>query len=394
MPNITDAPPETDEVEVEPVTCFDCGEEIDEDTDETVASHGYRNGEWGDQVAHAHHYFDCDGCGGTIHEDNEDSSAEDVDDGRYCNNCVQYCDDCDRYVVSMSEYDSRCRDCNSTEGLMGYGHTEPSTWLGGPLPKREDGSQIGYYLGIELEIVAESGDRRGYTKVREWLDENLGGRRNMDLKHDGSVDGYEMATQPMTPDYFENVNWESFFEMVNEAHPLSDRGYDDEPDAHGLHVHIGRTAFHRDDVAIAAFCYLIGQDNHLERIGRREATHYCEKVPKPVSSAIVHRKGTRTTQGMRLHYNGNHFGRTAINLLNSATIEIRAFKSTRSANEFRDAVRMVYVAAEYIRHLRVGRKPCGPQALRWDTFAEWVKTEYPFAYDSIVGNDPKGSNAR
>lgn len=388
MPNLINTPPDTEtDEDVETVECADCGDTLTVGEDEITERHSYGSpGGWATRPYCSSHFTECPSCGDTHYHDDMITLAD--TDEQWCGGCVTTCDDCGE-CVSSTNYDGYCSECRDG-GLMGYGRTRPTTWLGGPLPKREDGSQIGYYLGIELEISAEYNDRSGYSMVRSWLDDHMGGRENMDLKHDGSVEGYELATQPMTPEFFENVNWESFFRMINDAHPISD----DEPDAHGLHVHIGRTAFHRDDVAIAAFCYLINQGGHLERIGRREATHYCEKVHKPVSSAIVHRKGTRTTQGMRLHYNGTHVGRNAINLTSDATIEIRAFKSTRSANDLRDAVRMVYVAAEYIRDLRVGRKPCGPQALHWDTFAEWVKTNYPFAYPSIAGHQQKGSNRR
>jgi len=309
-------------------------------------------------------------------------------DNLYCEECITYCDDCDEYTIGQC-------DCSSGDRVRGYGHTAAHIFLGGPLPQDEHGNEDGYFVGFELEIAATVSNGRRHIDVgpiKEWALANLTDREALDCKHDGSVQGFEIASQPMTPEFFESVDWESFMDVLNDNYPLAAFGWTDEPREHGLHVHIGRVAFRRDDVAQAAYSYLLSQEDHLERIGRREAYHYCNKVTKPVSASITQSK-PYGRQGQRLRNQGIGHGRDAVNLTNQRTIEIRAFKSTRSANELRDAVRATYLAAEYIRDLRSGGWKATSQALHWSEFAAWVGARYPQAFASISGLSAKpGSN--
>lgn len=310
-----------------------------------------------------------------------------INDERYCSDCSHNCEHCDERYVDECESE----DCsNRVRGLSAYGKTYANRWLGGPVSKAGTMYDRGYYLGFELEISANSGD---VQPIYDWAQQNLGYSDAVDCKEDSSVDGFEIASQPMTPEFFESVKWESLFDLLNSEYPLrnrpSPRGVDPtEPVDHGLHVHIGRAAFGKDDIATAAFCYLIGQGNHLVRIGRREPTTYCKKVDKPVSSAIKsanYSSGRHQKQASKPSVRNLYLGRDAINLSNNATIEIRAFRSTRKADDLRDAVRLVYVAAEYIRSLRMGNGSVSPRSLHWATFAAWVGVNHPEAFASIAG---------
>lgn len=319
-----------------------------------------------------------------------------INDEMHCSDCAERCDDCDTYFID--DDDEGCPNWENHEmprGVHGYQHTPASMWLGGPVPKREDGkidtSQPGaYYVGIELEISASY--EQSAMPIYDWAEEHLGHRDAIVCKEDSSVRGFEIVTQPMTPQLFESVNWESFMDLINTNHPLS---RDDEPTEHGLHVHIGRIAFDRDDVAQAAYSYLLSQGDHLERIGRRAAYHYCAKVRHPVSahiSTMGRRKTTKQTR--KVERRGIMAGRDAVNLQNDATIEVRAFRSTRNADYLRNAVRLTYIAAEYIRYLRVNKEAVSPKSLHWDRFAAWVGEHYPEAHASIAGVESEGSNKR
>lgn len=302
--------------------------------------------------------------------------------GYLCRDCRVSCEDCGNY---MSRNGEDCGYCaHRVRGLNGYGKTYPEVWLGGPLPKNKKGVEKGYYLGFELEVTAS----KGHVKVlNEWAEEGLGNRHALESKEDSSVQGFEIVTQPMTPQFFEQVDWEGFFKVLNNSFPLPNRKRT-EPVSHGLHVHIGKVAFANDDIAMAAFCYLIGQSSHLERIARRKATTYCTKVNKPVSATIAHvnyNTGRYQNQASRAAAKGIRAERSAINLLNSNTIEIRAFRSTRKASDLRDAVRLVYVAAEYIRHLRFVERNMPPKSLHWTEFTKWVAGNFPEAFESISG---------
>lgn len=362
--------------------CWNCGNTVDELNGDDHANHSYGQ-LWNDRVYCNACIQTCPDCG----ERETSDSMITVGDTLYCEECVSYCDNCGEYSRG------RC-PCTTGDRVRGYGATTATMWLGGPLPKDEYDNDVGYYVGFELEIAATAMSSRhiDVTPIKDWAEENLGHREALDCKHDGSVSGFEIASQPMTPAFFEGVDWESFMEVLNQHYPLSAMSWTDEPREHGLHVHIGRVAFRRDDVAMAAYSYLLSQDDHLERIGRRQAYHYCAKVEKPVSAAVVQSK-PYGRQGSRLQNQGIRSGRDAVNLTNNRTIEIRAFKSTRSANELRDAVRATYLAAEYVRELRSGGWKSTSQALHWLEFSAWVGAHYPQAFASISGIAGKpGSN--
>jgi hypothetical protein len=310
---------------------------------------------------------------------------------RYCATCVHPCAECNDPAIWLSGSARYCMEClvlvqGGQAGVRGYGHTHATRWLGGPLPKNDRGHQVGFYVGFELEVTSSSGSTH---TIKQWAQENLGYRDALDTKSDSSVHGFEIASQPMTPEFFESVDWESLMVVLNADHPPTrDSSESREPVGHGLHVHIGRVAFERDDVATAMFTYLIGQDNgtHLERIGRRPASHWCAKVPKPASAGLVNlynRGALSGKQVQRLRRNVS-ISRDAINLGNQDTIEIRAFRSTRDADHLRAAVRTVYLAAQYIAHLRGEKGQFGgglvsPKSLHWDAFMKWVETVNPDA---------------
>lgn len=283
--------------------------------------------------------------------------------GQLCDDCVPRCDNCGQELGD----DEECSNCVNGQ-LEGYHHTHAHSWLGG--------NTAPYYLGFELEISADRYNPR--TKyVKDWAENNLGDTSYISCKHDGSVDGYEIVSQPMTPEFFESMDWESFFDALENVY-LVER----EPSAHGLHVHISRSAFPTDS-AMAAFAYLLAKNSqHLERISRRCPTRYCERTYKPVSEAIATSQNQREkyTKQYRAIYNRTYITRGAINFSNTATIEIRAGKSTRNAHEFKGQVRLVYVAAEYIRSLHFGNAGLIPaKALEWNSFVAWIETS-KFAY--------------
>lgn len=348
-------------------------------------SRGYVRGDmWEDDHSYRTRLL-CSDCYRDCHECEERFASGDliyIRGDHVCTDCATYCDDCDSY------YMGECGSCETrVRGLNSYGKTYANRWLGGPVRQAGTAEDKGYYLGFELEISANTGH---VQPIYDWAQSALGYDDAMDCKEDSSVDGFEIATQPMTPQFFEAVDWNGFFDMLNSEFPLSRR---EEPRHHGLHVHIGRAAFAGDDIAMAAFCYLISQGNHLERVGRRNATSYCKKVDKPVSAAIKSanmQTGRHMKQARKEKVRSMYLDRDAINLMNNATIEIRAFKSTRSADELRDAVRLVYVAAEYVRSLRFGGGSVSPKALHWGAFSEWVRENYPAAFASISGKTMAG----
>jgi len=339
----------------------------------------------------------CQHCGGV----NPRSDARVNSDGYwYCPRHWRQCraDGCEALAFGMQ---ATCQDCQTHVGYDALGRwrrTEAVLWLGGPVR-----SKGGYYVGFEHEVTASG--MFNLRPLREWANENLGHRTALDPKPDSSVSGFEIATQPMTPAFFESVDWESYMAMLNENYPVYS-----EPEGHGLHVHIGRQAFRRerlsrykgdgtlrkkpkrimvtDPAMLAAFTLLLSRGHsHLTRIGRRDSARWAERVTHPVKATIVQphfpvrgKQHAKITRSMHVAV-----PRGAVNLTNQHTIEIRVARSTRSADDLRDAVRVVYLAAEYIRHLR-SQGSINPKAVNWMAFSEWVREVMPEAHQSISGS--------
>ena len=394
-PAATPGEPKEDEEEDDAARCGLCGEEI-YDGDYVTPDHVYLPG-----VGWASEIDICFDCGDTCADCDRASVSDDLYliDGRHvCEGCSCECQDCgERYLLGDISWHSAhesyfCGDCWPAERqgrqLSHYHHTRAMAWLGGPLPTDERGKMDGYYIGFENEISADESEE--IDPIYDWAEEHLGSDAYIDCKEDSSVHGFEIVTQPMTPEFFERTDWDSFFEVLNDNHPV-----DEEPSAHGLHVHISKIAFRGSGSALAAFSYLLGNNqSQLERIGRRKATHYCEPIRRPVSEAILaHSADTRGDyasgkQAHRIYYSKQRgLSRGAVNLSNSKTVEIRAFKSARSAKELKDAVRLTYVAAEYIRHLQVTVQSFPSRLLTWTEFARWVAVNHPAAFASIAGTD-------
>lgn len=317
----------------------------------------------------------------------------------YCANCHHECggEGCSDTVYGGQTMCDECRNQHGTSALGSYRHTRPAMWLGGPVKNKG-----GYYIGFEHEITA--GGDFTLRQLREWARDHLGHKRGLDPKPDSSVAGFEIATQPMTPAFFEEVDWASYMDMLNSSFPCRHG----EPDGHGLHVHIGRQAFRTEKIVktdsrgrpfkkpkrvmvtdaamLAAFTFLLSRGHgELERIGRRTESRWALQMNRPVSAAIYHdHSEVRGKQRDKIQHRPPSVPRGAVNLHNAATIEIRAFRSTRDPEELKNAVRVVYLAAEYVRHLR-SFGSINPKAVNWAAFAEWVRETMPQAHASIAG---------
>jgi hypothetical protein len=315
----------------------------------------------------------------------------------YCDDCSMLCDgddgDCGtRIITDNGPY---CDNCSAppaiedSRGIRGYQRTVPFMWLGGERGQDEKGRSTNFHIGFELEVSSPERDGADVGSLRDWSQNHLGHPAALDFKEDCSVSGFEIVSQPMTPEFFESVNWESFFTVLNRDHETWDHSESREPTAHGLHVHVSKTAFNDDLVMEAMFVYLLGQADgtHLERVARRPSTGYAAKVDKPVSTLLSYaattgRKKHSAKQQRRL---GNVYaGRNAINVSPSSTFEIRAFRSTRRPEHLKAAVRLVYLATQYVRMLRSTNGGfVSPKAIQWDTFVTWVESVHPDAADAL-----------
>lgn len=154
-----------------------------------------------------------------------------------------------------------------------------------------------YFLGVELEVTADTMNAR---PIYDWADAN-GAPGLFFCKEDGSVNGFEIVTHPMTPDYFESVDWDGFFDMLNREYPTNRSG-NREPVDHGIHVHVSRSAF-PNVLALARWSYLVNKHaDHVQRIARRAGSNWARFSANPVSEVLAQegqRRGILDTYSYR-----------------------------------------------------------------------------------------------
>ena len=247
------------------IKCADCGEYhikddmyYIEDTSEYVCNNCYeRNG-----------YFYCEDCG-KFYSESELIYIEDTQE-YVCKTCAKYnytqCDDCGRWFrsVAVADYNTAiCQNCWDT-GYWGICddcgciiRTDDGHWgdddcfycescidehLNGTIKEYHSFSDWDYriandewnkenivYYGFEIEVA---GDR----DCAERTDELLDGKAV--LMKDGSVDGFEIVTDPMTEKYYYN----SFMPILeNTMEYLKENDFKGH-DEGGIHIHVSKEA--------------------------------------------------------------------------------------------------------------------------------------------------------
>lgn len=351
--------PETD---VRLRTCYDCGESF---TDNYLAAGG---SEWWN------HFTSCDqyGCGEMYCPTNDTCT--------YCNGHGYDADDFEDEDVSSG-------------GVYSYDYKPEPMWLGGPGKP--------YYLGFELEISAESYD---VSPIYEWC-ADTGVPGMLYCKEDGSVNGFEIVSHPMTPEFFDSVDWSDFFTMLERHWPM---GRYEEPTGHGLHVHVSRTAFPHQST-LARWSYLLNKyENHVNRVARRTSSRWAQFTPWPVSMLLPYeraRSNGRWIDGEALacgccyeriwredplsgrichqfQTRGYPERYQAVNLTNRHTVEVRVFRSTRKPEEFTAALHFVAATVEFVRTMQPWHAT--RESVAWDRFADYVVSHPVFSKQSEV----------
>lgn len=284
---------------------------------------------------------------------------------------------------------------NSDTGIYSYDFKPEPIWFGGP--------DAPYYLGFELEISASNFDT---SPITAWCNRHADTAGMLYCKEDGSVNGFEIVSHPMTPEFFDSVDWAGFFAMLEHAYPMSGR---DEPAGHGLHVHVSRTAFPHKST-LARWSYLLNRhSDHVCRVARRSFSNWAKFTDYPVKAVLPYERSRRRTwyeNGAAICDQGCCFERvrveevsdgrltrqyqttvhpdryTAVNLTNDHTVEVRVFKSTRKPDEFVSSLHFVVATVEFARTMQPWHATC--TSVAWERFSEYVASHPVFAKDATL----------
>lgn len=389
---VTDPPNPPEPTEVETCECHGCHESFPADSLASARA-DRRNSYLYCEDCFDTETFTCRHCDGRVTNDYGSTRFEDEDlclrcedEYRQCCDCDHvgheddmyyrsdrmewYCENCDPGEEEEDDDDesypfipttSRRDDDSDSLNIHSYSYDplRELDFLGSP--------RDGLYLGAELEIDWS----RVKTGRKEVVDAVLAactwrgpmGRdhKTAVLKYDGSVNGFELVTAPMSIDAHRDAWGRLFGLRLTTNYGL--RGETER--SCGMHVHLSRSALSQVQLGkMLVFCGHPDNSRFLTWVAGRDANSYCQRWQKSVKD--FDERGERYQ---------------AINLLKDSTIEFRIFASTLRLNRF-------LANLEFCHALATWAQVASLSALRATDFCEWMQKEgrvsYRYLADHLV----------
>jgi hypothetical protein len=391
--------------------------------------------------------FNCFGCGDVVSIDCGDYSYCDDNNRYYCDVCFsethQYCQWCENYVLDSNAVYSRSRDeymhdyCRDEAEDEGCDSSLINAWNFRPplvfhtIRNGESHTSTvpvdPYYMGFELEVevgeVAGSDPRAsnrhvtcsGMTAMAEMAQIGLGGRGF--LKEDGSISyGFEIVTHPHTLEAYHAMSWEWLEQMRLAGVRAWQRKNC------GLHVHISTSAF-QSAAHFGRFWYLLRHEyDQWAKLAGRHSTYakwdsytddnalaaraYQIKNPDIAKNAPPepeYRHGQPPAEIERMQFERNLFFKyhpnklakkasmnsdryVAINIQNSATVELRFWRPSMRHGTVLAALEASHAAVEFTRNQKGKGLSAASrdEALSFPEFRRWVELR-PDIYPYLIG---------
>lgn len=274
--------------------------------------------------------------------------------GDYCDACWELiCSDCQCLCDGCDCDSGRCDDC----GCRPPSRVRDYSFRPRPRFLRTNGDDESLFFGWELEVAAEDGISNAiYTGV---------GKQESVLycKHDGSIDGVEIVSHPMTYRYLREVfplgMFDDLAEYVNDTGPC---------DGYGLHVHVSRSGFKSQAHVLRWLLFLYRNVSGVTRVAGRSSAQWAR-------FSAQHNPGE-----LALKAKGETgFARyEAVNVQNANTFEVRIFQSEWSRERLLSAVGMVHASVKYTEGLRSADILTGHK-LEWPAFTVWASARPEYA---------------
>jgi hypothetical protein len=284
--------------------------------------------------------FTCDRCGDAEHEENH-----------YRVNGDQWCFEC---WDNFSRHCQRCdNDYPSNQSCCGGHNVRDYSYK--PYPEfhwaeNDPDADRKVFMGFELEVESNGSDYDG----PEYINGILGDL--VYFKEDGSLsDGFEIVTHPMTLAYAHSMDW-------SWAKGMLDKGYRSwDTDSCGLHVHVDRRGFD-GRLHQYAFTLLLMRNKALSYlVAGRQGNSYAS-FDKDVRKEIP-----KQMKGQ--YHNAQRY--SAVNVLPTATLEVRMFKGSLKKERILAALEYVHSAVEYSRGSRSGVG--AEEYLTAPAYVQWVR---------------------
>lgn len=299
--------------------CEHCNEYVY--NDDVVEVHTGRYSEYWCSDCADNDAFRCDDCGKWY--STNDHYSYNVEGDTICEDCINngnygYCEDCQEYYydrhINYCEEDEcyYCDDCyenHQQKTIHDYGY-KPSPYF------RGTGQE---YFGMELEVSGDTDYADEFLGIVD-DEENL-----LYLKHDGSVSGFEIVTQPMTREFIYEVFADKLKEGLQYLNGIGFRGHNQG----GIHIHVSKSVISNEQLnKLVTLLYPKSENNYKMWLS---ITQRHDDEMKQWSSMKLSNK-RRITKEIREYYNSDYkpsidSGRyTAINVTDN-TIEFRIFNS-------------------------------------------------------------------
>lgn len=259
----------------------------------------------------------CRGC--------QQQVSEDVMQCSNCARCTEACCECSYCESCSASVSNTCSNCNQCEECCGgcsdrgaavheYGY-QPRFTFHHEEDETEDSSQ---FYGIELEV-------NGSQDLAEDVESRMDGHAyNCE---DGSVNhGFEIITHPHS---FRSMRrlWTEYFKRPVKGLSSFKSG------ECGLHIHIGRNNLTEAQIRrMVVFLNAPENTPFVERIAQRSNSSFCKIKNKPMTKAL--------NQSDRYE---------ALNLRNSATVELRIFRGSYRLDRVLKALDFADALVEFTR---------------------------------------------
>ena len=207
---------------------------------------------------------------------------------------------------------------------------------------KTNGEEYPLYFGLEIELSGKTTceDEEDTKKLLEELPEN-----EFYAIHDGSINGIEIVSHPMSYKHIQTINWDSFFQLAKELK------YDNEDHHAGLHIHISKDWFggHQSET-LTKIIYLVYKYKYriTEEIADREPNEFCE-YDHSTTKAVNDNDIFETYKQFSLKYDNEDGKYSAINIDHKDTYEFRVFDGVTNVSDLFKRVEFVYKLALVVR---------------------------------------------
>jgi hypothetical protein len=284
------------------------------------------------------------------------ADTDDTSDPDLCNDC------------RASQYDRYDDDSDDEQRYVHDYSYKPYTRF---LRSGDDEPNSKLFMGFELEVPTDDSEL-----VAGHLFNGAGKAEDvLYCKEDGSIDGVEIVSHPMTHNYLIQSGVLGMFSDNYLTGLMRQR----EPSAgYGMHVHVSRAGFKSAAHTLRWLLLLYRNSDQVAALARRDSNEWSSWRDKD-QCRVKAMNTERILGGDGRYFNSRpYFDRyTAVNAQNTDTLEVRVFRSTWNEQEFRAAIDLVHASVIYTRGISAYDATRG--GLEFSAFRRWLQDKPQYA---------------